>query len=83
MAKNTHPDFSFESRKMRGYQKEKPPPGFNRFWSPIICGVANPDGSECLEKTPGGLSRCDRHQAEFQEAQNLRIRAQRRKEVSE
>ena len=53
----------YQSRRERGYRTTKFPKGYDRWGMPIICGLIDADGTECLNKTSSyGL--CDEHQEE-------------------
>ena len=53
----------YQSRRERGYKPTKYSKGYDRWGMPIICGLIDADGNECLTKTFSyGL--CDKHQEE-------------------
>jgi hypothetical protein len=54
-------DGEFYSRRRRGYRTQKFPKGFNRWGSPIHCGIREvPGGAECGAKAEY-LGMCDHH----------------------
>ena len=53
----------YQSRFERGYRTTKYSKGYDRWGMPIICGLRDSNGNECLNKTSSyGL--CDKHQEE-------------------
>ena len=52
----------FHSRRKRGYKPTKYPKGWDRRGMPIICGIVDEDGNECLNESFYG--RCDMHREE-------------------
>jgi len=52
-----------QKRQNLGYKPPKYPKGYDRWGMPIICGLIDADGNECLNKTSSyGL--CDEHREE-------------------